>query len=110
MGGIRQQSISAYEAGTYSFPEDRIGDLARVLRMHMIDVRRGMGLWVPEGYEPRTVSPEEAIRADPTLRPDQRETALGMLALIRGQPAPPAGTPPASDYNPDAPPRRPGGH
>jgi transcriptional regulator with XRE-family HTH domain len=106
--GVAGTQISNYELGRYEPDDDRVEDIARALGMDIITVRRGLGLWVPEGLAPRIVTPEEAIRADPTLRPDQRDTALGMLALIRGQPAPPPSAStgdPVTDYNPDAPPQ-----
>lgn len=104
-----QQSISSYETGKYSFPEDKIDALARAFRMDVIEVRRGLGLWVPEGYEPRMVSPEEAIRHDPTMSDDQRQMAIEMLALIRRQSARLL-APPTSHYDPDARPWQPGDH
>lgn len=112
--GITPIQVSNYERGRDGISDDRAERIARAFGMDVIDVRANLGLWVPDGHKPgesRMVSPEEAIRADPTLRPDQKETALGMLALIRGQAQPPAHAPahaPADAHDPDAPPRRPG--
>ncbi len=107
--GVHQTSISNYETGKNTVPDDRVEDLAQALKLDIIDVRRGLGLWVPEGYEPRVVSVEEAIHADPTLTPGQRDVLLATLAAIRLQ-AP--DTPdPLMDYHgdPAESPWRPGG-
>ncbi len=82
---MHQTSISNYETGKNTVPEDRVEDLAQALKLDIIDVRRGLGLWVPEGYEPRVVSVEEAINADPTLTPGHRDVLLATLAAIRLQ-------------------------
>ena len=90
--GVHQTSISSYENGKNAVPEERVEALARALRMDVIDVRRGLEMWVPDNLEPRVGTPEEAIRADLTLRPDQRELLLSMLATLRVQQAARVGT------------------
>ena len=107
--GVTPTQISNYERGRDGVDDDRALGIARAFGMDVIDVRRAIGLWVPEGYEPRVVSVEEAIHADPTLTPGQRDVLLATLAAIRLQ-AP--DTPdPLMDYHgdPAESPWRPGG-
>lgn len=78
--------VSNYELGKHKFTDERAEQIARTLNMDIVDVRRGLGLWVPESLTPRSMTPEEAIRADPALRPDQRDMLLALLASVRSQP------------------------
>lgn len=81
--GINQASISAYETGKTPLPEDRIPAFANALRIPVIDLRRGLELWVPDGLEPRPMTPEEAIEADDTLGPGGRRMMLSLLREVR---------------------------
>ncbi|MCK9929994.1 helix-turn-helix domain-containing protein [Frankia sp. Mgl5] len=86
--GITPTQISNYERGKDGIDDERAEGIARALNMNIIDVRRGLGLWLPEGTEatPRpSVAPEDAIRADETLTADQRELLLSMIATLRSQ-------------------------
>lgn len=87
--GAHAASVSAYEIGKQSVPDSRVDDIARALRMATIDVRRGLGLWVPDNLEPRAMTPEEAINADDNLSGEQRILLLDVLASVRrlSQPA-----------------------
>jgi len=50
--GIDKSLVSNYETGRTAVPDDRAERIAEVLGMDIIEVRRRLGLWVPEG-EPR---------------------------------------------------------
>lgn len=81
--GAHQTSVSNYETGRSAVPEAKLDAIAQALRLTLIDVRRGLGLWVPDGLEPRTVTPEEAINADGSLSQEQRILLLDVLASVR---------------------------
>ncbi len=84
--GVHQTQINNYERGIHRIPEERALDLARALRLPVIEVRRRLGMWLPDDPPSgQTISPEEAIRADETLTADQRELLLSMLATLRAQ-------------------------
>lgn len=83
---VHQGTVSAYETGKTSIPEERVDDLARALHLPVIDVRRGLGLWVPDELTPRLVSPEEAIAADTTISDGNRRILLAVLAAMRAEP------------------------
>lgn len=104
---ITTAQVSNYELGKHEFNDARAEQIARALGLDIVDVRRGLGLWVPESLTPRAMTPEEAIKADPTLRPDQRGMLLALLATVRGQSgsAPTEPDPYDTSYDPDAPPR-----
>lgn len=116
--GVTRMQISSYERGRDRVSDERAEDIARALSMNIIDVRRGLGLWLPDGLEARIGPPEEAIRADETLTADQRELLLSMIATLRaqrpvrvgsgGRPSGSAPTEPDpydTSFDPDAPPR-----
>jgi transcriptional regulator with XRE-family HTH domain len=44
---VDQSLISRYERGISEVGDERAEQIARVLRMDIIDVRSGLGLWVP---------------------------------------------------------------
>lgn len=51
--GWEQQLVSNYETGRSSVSDERADEIARVLRMDILDVRRGLGLWTPEDVTSR---------------------------------------------------------
>ncbi|MEX5707863.1 helix-turn-helix transcriptional regulator [Parafrankia sp. FMc6] len=84
--GVHQTQINNYERGIHRIPEERAQDLARALRLPVVEVRRQLGMWLPDDLPSgHTASPEEAIRADVTLTADQRELLLSMLVTLRAQ-------------------------
>jgi len=46
--GVSKEVVSNYEVGRSSVPDDRAEKIADVLGMDIIEVRRGLGLWVPD--------------------------------------------------------------
>ena len=46
--GIDQSQVSRYELGTSAVSDERAEQVAKVLKMDIITVRRRLGLWVPE--------------------------------------------------------------
>lgn len=102
--GISTAQLSNYELGKHRFTDERAEQIAGALRLPIVDVRLGLGLWVPDGLEPRTMTPEEAITADASLRPGQRELALAMIETIRSQgveSGPVGAGPDSAPYSPD---------
>ncbi len=49
---ITTAMLSAYELGRHGFSDERAEQIARTLRMDLVAVRRGLGLWVPERDAP----------------------------------------------------------
>lgn len=49
--GVDQSMISRYERGVSEIDDERAEQIAEVLGMDLIDVRRGLGLWVPPEAE-----------------------------------------------------------
>ncbi len=71
-----------YTADAYT--NDDFAELvARAFDLDIVDVRRSLSLWVPDGPEPRPMTPEEAIEADPSFAPFQRRLLLAGMKLIR---------------------------
>ncbi|KLL11549.1 helix-turn-helix domain-containing protein [Protofrankia coriariae] len=83
--GVHQAQVSKYETGISKPDDDRAREIARLLGLDEIDVRRKLGLWIPESLEPRPMTPEEAIRIDQTLRPAYRGLLLAVLSAVRSQ-------------------------
>lgn len=81
--GAHQTSISNYENGKSAVPESKIEAIADALHLTVIDVRRGLGRWVPNGLEPRLVTPEEAVMADDSLTDAGRTLVLDVLKSLR---------------------------
>jgi transcriptional regulator with XRE-family HTH domain len=46
--GVSDSLISRYETGVSAVSDDRAEQIAEALGMDLIEVRRGLGLWVPE--------------------------------------------------------------
>lgn len=80
---VHQGTVSAYEIGRQSVDEERVEDIARALGLDVIDVRRGLGMWVPAGLEPRAMTPEEAVKADDSLTDAGRTLVLDVLRSLR---------------------------
>lgn len=56
--------VSRYERGLGGVPDDRAEQIAKVLRLPVIEVRRGLGLWVPDDAAETDREPEELTAAD----------------------------------------------
>ena len=71
---VSTQSVYGWEAGNSDFvDDDRAAGLAKVLRMDLSEVRRGLGLWMPpEGAaDVGALTPDEIIQRlkdDPKYR------------------------------------------
>lgn len=50
--GIDGSLLSRYETGASEVPDERAEQIAKVLKMDIITVRRNLGLWVPEATGP----------------------------------------------------------
>lgn len=70
--GVNQVRVSAYERGRYEVPADLTGRVAEVLALPHIEVRRGLGHWVPaddergqlRGYSDPAALPDEALMGE----------------------------------------------
>jgi transcriptional regulator with XRE-family HTH domain len=58
---VDQSLVSRYERGISAVGDERAEQIAQVLRMDIVDVRSGLGLWVPR---------ESAARARPATNDD----------------------------------------
>lgn len=66
--GINQVRVSAYERGQYEVPNEVADQLAAVLELAVLDVRKHLGLWVPSD----TDLADLRYRPDPTTLTDDR--------------------------------------
>lgn len=57
---VDQSLVSRYERGISAVGDERAEQIADVLRMDLIDVRSGLGLWVPAGRTTRSVTADDA--------------------------------------------------
>jgi transcriptional regulator with XRE-family HTH domain len=57
---VDQSLISRYERGISEVGDERAEQIARVLRMDIIEVRSGLGLWVPRESVARAARPATA--------------------------------------------------
>lgn len=64
--GIDKSLVSNYERGVNAVDDERAEQIAGVLRMDIIEVRRNLGLWVPDEHHPSTG--EESHPEDPLVR------------------------------------------
>ena len=85
---VSTQAVNGWEKGRYNFVSDeRAEALAGLLGMDEIEVRRGLGLWVPREdrreREPGTLTPEEIIQRlkdDPEYRAEFFDALLDLRA------------------------------
>lgn len=79
---IDPSMVSRYERGMSEVSDERAEQIAEILRMDIIDVRRGLGLWVPSesGYveEPETLTLDQKA----TLIQEYVATAQRLLREI----------------------------
>jgi transcriptional regulator with XRE-family HTH domain len=57
---VDQSLISRYERGISAVGDERAEQIAQVLRMDIVDVRRGLGLWIPRESASRAAHPAAA--------------------------------------------------
>lgn len=57
---IDQSQVSRYERGVSEISDERAAQIARVLGMDLIEVRRNLGLWVPDDAQPEG-GPNDAV-------------------------------------------------
>jgi transcriptional regulator with XRE-family HTH domain len=97
---VDQSLISRYERGISEVGDERAEQIARVLRMDIIDVRRGLGLWVPREPAARATRPAAAedaelqeLIAEAGDNPVLRDALLAVKRMneARRQPQPPHG-------------------
>lgn len=58
--GVDPSRISNYETGKSAVPDDRVEQIAQVLDMDLIKVRRNLGLWVPPSPSGGTQQSDQA--------------------------------------------------
>jgi transcriptional regulator with XRE-family HTH domain len=61
---VDQSLVSRYERGISAVGDERAEQIAEVLRMDIVDVRRGLGLWVPREETARAARPGSADDAE----------------------------------------------
>lgn len=76
--GVNQSMVSRYERGGSEVEDERAEQIADVLGMPLVEVRRGLGLWVPAD-EPATVAVPGAL--DRQLRQELAELQQDLAAL-----------------------------
>lgn len=59
--GIGQSLLSKYELGVNEVPDERIEQIAKVLEMDIVEVRRGLGSWVPDDVPSEPEEREESL-------------------------------------------------
>lgn len=59
--GIHPAMISNYELGKSAISDERAEGIAAALDMDLVSVRRGLGLWVPEGRAAATSGREQRV-------------------------------------------------
>jgi transcriptional regulator with XRE-family HTH domain len=57
---VDQSLVSRYERGISAIGDERAEQIAHVLRMDIVEVRRGLGLWVPHESTTRATHPPSA--------------------------------------------------
>lgn len=65
--GVNQSMVSRYERGMSEVEDERAEQIADVLGMPLVEVRRGLGLWVPADEPPSITVPgsfEQQLREE----------------------------------------------
>lgn len=91
--GIDKGLISNYETGRTAVPDERAERIADVFGMDILEVRRNLGLWVPdEPRRPRSTmdevertldESEEIVRQLRSLPPRDRDTVAAIVETLR---------------------------
>ncbi|MBD2900772.1 hypothetical protein amrb99_97810 [Actinomadura sp. RB99] len=50
--GVATQTVYGWETGKHRWSDERAEQLAKILKLDILEVRAGLGLWVPPTYEP----------------------------------------------------------
>lgn len=79
--GVDPSMVSNYERGANAIDDERAAQIAAVLGVSEIDVRRKFGLWVP-AEEERPISTLEAIEQDPALDDEARKHFRNQYQLL----------------------------
>lgn len=79
--GLDSSQVSNYENGKSAIDDRRAARIAQVLEMPEIEVRRQLGLWVPDDRE-RPISTLEAIEMDPALDDEGRAHFRNQYQLL----------------------------
>lgn len=81
---VSTQSVYGWEAGGSDFADDdRAAGLAKLLRMDLVEVRRGLGLWVPPTADDELAEPEDDPDLLRLIRQARRERDDGDPTLYR---------------------------
>lgn len=80
--GIERYTLSTYETGRSAVPDDRATQIAEVLGMDEIEVRRGLGLWVPDDEPRRTHDDAVSYLAYDATLEEVEEMARTLLARL----------------------------
>jgi transcriptional regulator with XRE-family HTH domain len=100
--GVDASLVSNYERGVTSVPDDRAEQIAEVLGMDVIEVRRNLGLWVPDDARqperPSETAEEELLER---IRRDPRQRRRLLDALLAGPAQEPKPDKSDEEENPD---------
>ncbi|MGH9251619.1 MAG: helix-turn-helix domain-containing protein [Acidimicrobiales bacterium] len=79
--GMDPSQLSKYESGVYEVTDERAKQIAAVLRLPVVNVRRGLGMWVPD-ETPTDASDRQRDERIADLRrlSDQLRTAIDELS------------------------------
>jgi transcriptional regulator with XRE-family HTH domain len=96
---VDQSLISRYERGISAVGDERAEQIAQVLRMDIVDARRGLGLWVPRESGSRAAHPAavddmelQELIAQAGDNPALRDALLAVKRMNEArQPQPPHG-------------------
>lgn len=92
---VDQSLVSRYERGLSAVGDERAEQIAQVLRMDIVDVRGGLGLWVPRETAARPPADAELqeLIAQAGANPALRDALLAVKRMneARQQPSPPRG-------------------
>jgi transcriptional regulator with XRE-family HTH domain len=95
---VDQSLVSRYERGLSAVGDERAEQIAQVLRMDIVDVRGGLGLWVPRDAATRPAAPGDAelqeLIGQAGHNPALREALLAVKRMndARQEPSPPRGS------------------
>ena len=97
--GVDPSQISNYERGVNAVSDDRAEQIANVLHMPLIEVRRNLGLWVPQESDDEATAATRLVDMDASedevtdlllgLPDDKADRVLGMYHTERAKRAQP---------------------
>lgn len=80
--GIDSSQLSRYELGTSAVSSERAEQIAAALDMNIIEVRRGLQLWVPDEAPGRREPPTDEELRRSGLKPETAEAIIRMRKRI----------------------------